>query len=48
MERKEYTFKEGDGVPIEADVYFRKGQSTTSPIGQFAAGNPFQLFQNQF
>lgn len=45
MERKEYIFKEVDGVSIDADVYFRKDQSTKSPIGQLLAGNPFQLFQ---
>lgn len=35
MERKEYTFKEVDGVSIDADVYFRRDQSAASPIGQF-------------
>ncbi|KAK7739360.1 hypothetical protein SLS63_001703 [Diaporthe eres] len=40
MERKEYIFKEVDGVSIDADVYFRRDQSTKSPIAlHFHGGN---------
>lgn len=47
MERKEYIFKEVDGVSIDADVYFRRDQSATSPIGQFATETHLQLFESE-
>lgn len=47
MERKEYIFKEVDGVSIDADVYFRRDQSATSPVGQSATGTHPQLFESE-
>lgn len=47
MERKEYIFKEVDGVSIDADVYFRRDQSSASPIGQFTPGKIFQYLKQE-